>query len=99
MHFWRDVFLSYSVHSPIPQVAKGANGAVERERVRPGVQTNSWDAAAGVATTSMEPNLVQKRKHQINSLAAECAERRVELQQRAASGFKTKAQTQAKYGW
>ena len=80
-------------------MAKGANGAVERERVRPGVATNSWDAAAGVATTSMEPNLVQKRKHQINWLAYDMQQKSAELLDRSMQGQLTKSQTYAKYGW
>jgi hypothetical protein len=42
---------------------------------------------------------VHKRKHQINSLAAECAANRIELEQRKSQGHKSKQQTQAKYGW
>jgi hypothetical protein len=80
-------------------VAKGASGAVEKERVRPGVTTNSWDAAAGVATTSNEPNMVQKRKHQINWLAYDMQQKQDELHDRSQQGMLTKSQTYAKYGW
>ena len=45
------------------------------------------------------PYQVHKRKHQINSLAADCAANRIELEQRKSQGHKSKQQTQAKYGW
>ena len=58
-----------------------------------------WNRSSGSKESTYQPSRLQKRKHQINSLAFDCKERSAELQARAAQGFKTKAQTMAKYGW
>ena len=58
-----------------------------------------YNRKTGGLETTFKANKMQKRKHQINSLAAEAAERSVEFAQRRGSNFKTKAETQAKYGW
>ena len=58
-----------------------------------------WNRSSGSKESTYQPSRLQKRKHQINSLAAQCAEQRVELEQRMRHGSKSKAQTAAKYGW
>ena len=63
------------------------------------VTAKFFNRSTGGIETSYQPSKLQKRKHQINSLAAECAANSVELAQRRSAGFKTKQETQAKYGW
>lgn len=58
-----------------------------------------FNRSTGAIETTYQPNKLHKRKHQINSLAADCAASSIELAQRRSSGFKTKQETQAKYGW
>jgi proline-rich protein PRCC len=53
----------------------------------------------GLDGAVFKPSKVQKRKHQINALAASAAERELELMEKRGQSYKTKAQTQAKYGW
>lgn len=59
----------------------------------------AYDASSGETHTVFKPSKVQKRKHQINSLAYSAAERELELMEKKGQSLKTKAQTQAKYGW
>ncbi|KAJ9141314.1 hypothetical protein P3X46_031862 [Hevea brasiliensis] len=51
------------------------------------------------ASTKGKPSKLQKRKHQIGSLYFDMKQKEMELSERRAKGFLTKAQTQAKYGW
>ncbi|CAO2841972.1 unnamed protein product [Amaranthus hypochondriacus] len=46
-----------------------------------------------------KPSKLHKRKHQIGSLYFDMRQKEMELQERRAKGFLTKAETQAKYGW
>lgn len=50
-------------------------------------------------TLNLLPNTTAKRKHQIGYLAHDLAEREEELALKRMHSRKTKAQTQAKYGW
>ncbi|KAK6942028.1 Proline-rich protein PRCC [Dillenia turbinata] len=50
-------------------------------------------------STKGKPSKLQKRKHQIGSLHYDMKQKEMELQERRAKGFLTKAETQAKYGW
>jgi proline-rich protein PRCC len=59
----------------------------------------SYDPRTGESATTFNPSKVQKRKHQINSLAVSAAERELELMEARGNSMKTKSQTQAKYGW
>ena len=63
------------------------------------VTAKFFNRSTGSMETTYQPNKLHKRKHQINSLAAECAANSIELAQRRGAGFKTKQETQAKYGW
>ncbi|KAL6629090.1 hypothetical protein ACP70R_028855 [Stipagrostis hirtigluma subsp. patula] len=46
-----------------------------------------------------KPSKLHKRKHQIGSLYYDMKSKEMELAERRAKGFLTKAETQAKYGW
>ncbi|KAF0906144.1 hypothetical protein E2562_009134 [Oryza meyeriana var. granulata] len=46
-----------------------------------------------------KPSKLHKRKHQIGSLFYDMKQKEMELAERRAKGFLTKAETQAKYGW
>ncbi|KAL6555555.1 hypothetical protein OROHE_007227 [Orobanche hederae] len=50
-------------------------------------------------STKGKPTKLHKRKHQIGSLYFDMRQKEMELAERRAKGFLTKAQTQAKYGW
>ena len=63
------------------------------------VKAKFYNRSTGAFETTFKSSSIHKRKHQINSLAQQCAANRVELEQRKAQGHKTKQQTQAKYGW
>lgn len=48
---------------------------------------------------TLEPTSLQKRKHQINQLAAQAASMERDLMERSGASRVTKAQTRSKYGW
>ncbi|XP_062077384.1 uncharacterized protein LOC133782185 [Humulus lupulus] len=50
-------------------------------------------------STKGKPTKMHKRKHQIGSLYFDMKQKEMELSERRAKGFLTKAETQAKYGW
>ncbi|XP_031271362.1 uncharacterized protein LOC116129767 isoform X1 [Pistacia vera] len=50
-------------------------------------------------STKGKPTKLHKRKHQISSLYFDMKQKEMELAERRARGFQTKAQTQGKYGW
>ncbi|XP_027164114.1 uncharacterized protein DDB_G0271670 [Coffea eugenioides] len=50
-------------------------------------------------STKGKPSKLHKRKHQIGSLFFDMKQKEMELSERRARGFLTKAQTQGKYGW
>ncbi|KAJ6803989.1 proline-rich protein PRCC [Iris pallida] len=52
-----------------------------------------------VSTSKGKPSKLHKRKHQIGSLFFDMKQKEMELAERRAKGFLTKAETQAKYGW
>ncbi|GMH23729.1 hypothetical protein Nepgr_025572 [Nepenthes gracilis] len=51
------------------------------------------------SSNKMKPSKLHKRKHQIGSLYYDMRQKEMELAERRAKGFLTKAETQAKYGW
>jgi len=63
------------------------------------IKAKFYNRSTGAYDTTYKASSVHKRKHQINSLAADCAANRIELEQRKSQGHKSKQQTQAKYGW
>lgn len=52
-----------------------------------------------VSTAKGKPSKLHKRKHQIGTLYHDMKQKEMELAERRAKGFLTKAETQAKYGW
>ncbi|XP_058068142.1 5'-3' exoribonuclease 2 isoform X2 [Magnolia sinica] len=52
-----------------------------------------------VSSSKGKPSKLHKRKHQIGSLFFDMKQKEMELAERRAKGFLTKAETQAKYGW
>ncbi|GAV59687.1 PRCC_Cterm domain-containing protein [Cephalotus follicularis] len=50
-------------------------------------------------STKGKPSKLHKRKHQIGTLYYDMKQKEMELSERRAKGFLTKAETQAKYGW
>lgn len=69
----------------------------KREKVE--VVSKVWDSRKGQAVVTSEPSHMQKRKHQINSLAYQAKQMAADLATRSGAGHKTKAQTYSKYGW
>lgn len=58
-----------------------------------------YDTTSGETVTTQDATRTHKRKHHINSLAIQAAEREAELLEGRSRGMLTKAQTQGKYGW
>eukprot|EP00325_Prymnesiales_sp_UTEX-LB-985_P026925 CAMPEP_0174726758 /NCGR_PEP_ID=MMETSP1094-20130205/48454_1 /TAXON_ID=156173 /ORGANISM="Chrysochromulina brevifilum, Strain UTEX LB 985" /LENGTH=359 /DNA_ID=CAMNT_0015928381 /DNA_START=14 /DNA_END=1093 /DNA_ORIENTATION=- len=63
------------------------------------IAANFWNRSSGAVEAHYQPSSLQKRKHQINSLAADAAARAAEIAARGSKGMKSKAETAAKYGW
>ncbi|CAM9619665.1 unnamed protein product [Heterosigma akashiwo] len=63
------------------------------------IKAGFYNPSTGQVEATDKPSKLQKRKHQINQLAFNAAERELELLDRRGQGMLTKAQTQAKYGW
>lgn len=63
------------------------------------IAANFWSRSSGAVEATYKPSSLQKRKHQINSLAADAAARSAEIAARGSKGMKSKKETAAKYGW
>eukprot|EP00967_Tisochrysis_lutea_P115979 scaffold186274_cov28-Tisochrysis_lutea.AAC.1 len=64
------------------------------------ISASFWNRKTGqVESGGPKPSKLQKRKHQINSLAQASLERAQELSFVSASGRKSKSETAKKYGW
>jgi hypothetical protein len=63
------------------------------------VPTKHWDASKGNATTVMAPNKMQKRKHQINTLAAAAKAATSSMMAMKAHAVSSKRAAASKYGW
>jgi len=63
------------------------------------IAANFWSRTSGAVEAHYQASSLQKRKHQINSLAADAAARSSEIAARGSKGMKSKAETAAKYGW
>merc|ERR1712228_1125484 len=63
------------------------------------VPTNTYNPETGKVEAVTKYTKTQRRKHQINTLAYESQEKALQLAMRRAANYKTKAETQAKYGW
>ena len=68
-----------------------------REEVK--IAANVWSRTSGQVEQQYKASSTQKRKNQINSLAAEAATRSHEVYARGSKGMKSKKETAAKYGW
>mmetsp|Transcript_24785 Transcript_24785/g.59863 ORF Transcript_24785/g.59863 Transcript_24785/m.59863 type:complete len:100 (-) Transcript_24785:188-487(-) len=63
------------------------------------VQAKFWNRQTSSFQQTYQPSSLQKRKHQINSLAHAAIANAGELAARQASSRKSKGDTAAKYGW
>ena len=63
------------------------------------VAATFWNRSTGGYEQQYQASSLQKRKHQINSLAADAKMRAVEVSARGSKGMKSKKETAAKYGW
>lgn len=63
------------------------------------VKASFWNSKVGDTVTTTKGTKLHKRKHQINSLAAESAAREHELNKWRATGKAHLAQAKARYGW
>ncbi|CAM9513589.1 unnamed protein product [Choristocarpus tenellus] len=70
---------------------------VQRESVN--IESSVYNPTTGKIMTTSAPTSTQKRKHQINQLAFQAANRERELMEMRGASSLTKSQTQAKYGW
>ena len=73
--------------------------ASERRAPEVSIAAAFYNTQTGQITTTTRATKTQKRKHQINSLAIAAAERELELMEKRGRATKTKAETNAKYGW
>lgn len=58
-----------------------------------------YDSSTGSVGKTYEVSRLHKEKNQISNLAARAAANQLELARQRSSGFKTKRETMAKYGW
>ena len=79
--------------------AKQYDFAVPPPREEVKIAANFWSRTSGAVEAQYKPSSLQKRKHQINSLAADAAARSAEVYARGSKGMKSKKETAAKYGW
>lgn len=63
------------------------------------IAANFYNPKTGTNITTVRPSKLQRRRHQINSLAVSAAERELALLEQQSAGRTTKRQTQSKYGW
>lgn len=71
---------------------------IVREEIKV-VPTNTYNAETGKIESVSKYTKTQRKKHQINTLAYEAQEKALQLAMRRSASYKTKAETQAKYGW
>ena len=92
-----------SLHEMAPRVetrsADELLAASERRAPEVSIAAAFYNTQTGQTTTTTRATKTQKRKHQINSLAIAAAERELELMEKRGRATKTKAETNAKYGW
>ena len=63
------------------------------------VSAGFWSRTSGEVVQHYQPSSLQKRKHQINSLAAQAKAAAGDISKRSSSSMKSKKETAAKYGW
>ncbi|PFH35057.1 hypothetical protein BESB_059440 [Besnoitia besnoiti] len=71
----------------------------QAKRAKLTITTNVWSAKTQGVVQTQEPGGMQKRKHQINWLAAEAAEKELEMWEMLSKNRQNKYQTAMKYGW
>jgi len=79
--------------------AKQYDFAVPANNEEVKIASKTWSRSSGTVEQSYKASSLQKRKHQINSLAADAAQRSAEVYARGTKGMKSKKETAAKYGW
>ena len=79
--------------------AKQYDFAVPPPKEEVKIAANFWSRTTGAVEQHHKASSLQKRKHQINSLAADAAARSAEIAARGTKGMKSKKETAAKYGW
>ncbi|CBN79222.1 conserved unknown protein [Ectocarpus siliculosus] len=80
-----------------PLRTKPTTAAMNQEQKH--IESSVYDPSTGKTVKTLEPTSMQKRKHQINQLAAQAASMERDLMERSGASRLTKAQTHAKYGW
>ncbi|CAM9295541.1 unnamed protein product [Ectocarpus fasciculatus] len=80
-----------------PLRTKPTTAAMSQEQKH--IESSVYDPSTGKTVKTLEPTSMQKRKHQINQLAAQAASMERDLMERSGASRLTKAQTHAKYGW
>lgn len=63
------------------------------------VAASFYNPKTGTNIMTLRPSKLQRRRHQINSLAVTAAERELDLLERRNLSMKTKRHTQSRYGW
>ncbi|KAJ8600454.1 hypothetical protein CTAYLR_001442 [Chrysophaeum taylorii] len=63
------------------------------------VAASFYNPKTGTNIQTLRPSKLQRRRHQINSLAVSAAERELELLEKKNVSTRTKHQTQSRYGW
>lgn len=71
--------------------------AIKKEEVN--VAASFWNSRVGGKVSSMKPTRLQRQKHQLNQLAFDARAREEDLLNKKGLAIKTRAETQAKYGW
>ncbi|XP_026194072.1 uncharacterized protein LOC34617954 [Cyclospora cayetanensis] len=86
-----------SLKNPDWYAASTSGPLAKKAKLR--LATKVWSAKDGTVTETLEPKFMQKRKHQINWLAAEAHEKELEMLELTARTRQSKYQTAMKYGW
>jgi len=79
--------------------AEGAATNIARGVPISDVHTQMYNPATGETEIVRSVSRGAKRKHHINSLASEAVSRELELMEKRGAALRSKAQTNAKYGW
>ena len=88
-----------STHPSLHPPHQPTNRPLQHHQNQVRIAAAFYDASSGETRTTQDASRTHKRKHHINSLAIQAAEREAELMEGRARGMLTKAQTQGKYGW
>jgi hypothetical protein len=70
-----------------------------KKKEKVSIAATFYDTKTGETVTTTEASRTHKRRHQINTLAMQAAEREADLLEGKARSMQSKAQTQGKYGW